>query len=123
MFLGTELSEMKSTNSFFILILFFLFLFFPPLSCLFGLSTKRFPKRGTSVKRTRFLSKNDFQDNPEGIKDFPREKNDFLIWPRDNGKIHDERNDFLKWPGSDDKFHENKMIEGTNNHDEPSPIK
>ena len=102
---------MKSTNSFF-LILFFIFLFLsPPLSCLFGLSTKRFPKRGTSVKRTRFLSKHDFQDNPEGIKDFPRET---------NGKIHDERNDFLKWPGSGDKFHDNKMIEGANNHDEPS---
>ena len=87
---------------------------------MFGLSTKRFPKRGTSVKRTRFLSKHDFQDNPEGIKDFPRETNGFLIWPEDNGKIHDERNDFLKWPGSGDKFHDNKMIEGTNNHDEPS---
>ena len=74
-----------------------------------------------AVKITRFLSKYDFQDNPEEIKDFPREKNDFLIWPRDNGKIHDERNDFLKWPGSGDKFHDNKRIEGTNNHDEPSP--
>ena len=89
----------------------------PPLSCLFGLSTKRFPKRGTSVKITRFLSKHDFQDNPEGIKDFHERK---MIWLRDNGKIHDERNDILKWPGSGDKLHDNKMIEGTNNHDEPS---
>ena len=60
-----------------------------------------------AVKRTRFLSKH----------------NGFLIWSGDNDKIHDERNDLLKWPGSGDKFHDNKMIEGTNNHDEPSPIK
>ena len=111
---------MKSTNSFFLIFFMFFFIFSLPYRACLGFQLKRFPKRGTSVKRTRFLSKHDFQDNPEGIKDFPRETNGFLIWPEDNGKIHDERNDFLKWPGSGDKFHDNKMIEGANNHDEPS---
>ena len=66
-FLGTALSEMKSTNSFF----YFYFLFRPslsPLSRLFALLIflKRFPKRGTSVKRTHFWASDDFHDNPEG---------------------------------------------------------
>ena len=53
---------------------FYFFIYFLPLpyrACL-GFQLKRFPKRGTSVKRTRFLAKSDFQDNPEGADDFPR---------------------------------------------------
>ena len=62
-------------------IFLFLFIFFPlPYRACLGFQLKRFPKRGTSVKRTRFLTKRDFQDIPEGTKDFKLQKNKMIFW-------------------------------------------
>ena len=72
MFFGNHLSVMKSTNSFFFIFLFFFVPLPSPIVLVCAFNLKRFPKRGTSVKRTRFLVKSDFQDNPEGTNDIPR---------------------------------------------------
>ena len=55
MFLGTELSEMKSTNSFFILILFFfIFILSPPYRACLGFQLKGSQKEGQVLKEHVF---------------------------------------------------------------------